>query len=222
MLKNYSPIVTNNPLFNGVNTDNLNSLLSCMGSIIKSYKKDSFIMLAGDKAERIGLILKGKAKIVKEDVFGNRTIINHLGAGDIFGEVFACAGIEVVPVNVEAETDCDVMLMDYKKIITTCSSNCEFHNTLIKNMTQILADKNLYLSLKNDILSSKTTRDKLMKFFESVATQKNSLDFNIPYNREELADYLSLNRSSMSRELMKMKEEGILDYNKNHITLKKQ
>lgn len=219
MIDNYLELLSNTPLFHDISRDDVKDLLDCMNSHIEEFPKESFIFLAGNEPSGIGIMLEGRANIIKEDIFGNRSIIGNVEKGDIFGEVFACAQIHELPVSVETETYSKVLIMDYKKIITTCSSNCRFHNMLIKNMLQILAHKNLYLNNKNDILASRTTRDKIMKFLETVAGQKDSLSFDIPYNRQELADFLAINRSAMTKELIKMQEEGIVSFNKNHFEL---
>ena len=219
MIQNYLSIISNTPLFDSVNNSEINDLLDCMNAHIEEYNKGKYIFFAGDEPSGIGIILQGNASILKEDIFGNRTIVGKLDSGDIFGEVFACALVDELPVSVEADTHIKVLLMDYKKIITTCSSNCKFHNTLIKNMLKILAKKNMYLNNKNDILASKTIRDKLMKFFKTIAKEKNNLSFDIPYDRQELADFLGINRSAMTRELIKMKDDELIDFTKNHFRL---
>lgn len=220
MIEKYLDTICNTPLFSEVNNSEALDLLSCMNAYIDDYKKDDYIFFAGNAPEGIGIMLEGSARIIKDDVFGNRSIIGKVTAGSIFGEVFACALVDELPISVEAETDCRVLLMDYRKIITTCSASCRFHSMLIKNMLKILAEKNLYLNNKNDILSSRTIRDKMLKYLESVATAKNSLSFSIPYDRQELADFLGINRSAMTRELIKMKDEQIIDFSKNHFELK--
>lgn len=219
MFKQYLSAISNNPLFSNIERADLNNLLSCIQSYVKHIPARGYIFLAGGKSEGIGILLRGKARVVKEDIFGNRMIISDVVPGEIFGEILACAGIDEMPTSVEAETECDVLIMNYQKIITTCSSSCEFHNMLIKNMLQILAQKNLYLTRKNDILSSRTTRERIMNFLKSIADEKGSLSFDIPYNRQELADFLSVNRSAMTRELIKMKEAGLIDFHKNQFTL---
>lgn len=219
MNEKYLDIVSQTPLFSDVTHNEIQDLLTCMNSHVKKYNKNEFIFLAGDTPTGIGIILEGNAKIIKEDILGNRAIIGKLMQGDIFGEVFACALVDQLPVSVESETACSVLMLDYKKIITSCSSNCKFHTMLIKNMLQILAEKNMYLNNKNDILSSRSMRDKLLKFLETVAEEKNQVSFEIPYDRQELADFLSVNRSAMTRELLNMKEDGLINFSKNHFEL---
>lgn len=220
MIENYLHIIGYTPLFIDVNTKDLISLLKCMNSHIETFPKNDFIFFAGDEPGSIGIMLEGNAVIIKEDIFGNRTIVSKVETGDIFGEVFACALIDELPVSVEAVTESKILFMDYKRILTTCSSNCKFHNALIKNMLRILAQKNLYLNNKNDILSSRSMREKIMKFLETTASEKDSLTFQIPYDRQELADFLGVNRSAMTRELLKMKEDQLIDFTKNQFKLK--
>lgn len=220
MIKKHLDIVIHTPLFANVTYEDMGSLLNCMNARAKSFSKDSFIFLAGDAPEGIGIILEGAALIIKEDIFGNRSIIGRVEKGDIFGEVFSCALVEELPVSVVAETDCQVLILDYKKIITTCSSSCKFHTMLISNMLKILAQKNLYMNKQNEILASKTTRDKILRYLELVGEEKNSFTFTIPYGRQELADLLGVNRSAMTRELSNLKDEGIIEFEKNEFTLK--
>lgn len=220
MIKKYLDIVNDTPLFSNVTYNEMNDLLNCMNARAKKFEKDSFIFFTGDTPEGVGILLEGAALIIKEDLFGNRTVISRVEPGEIFGEVFSCALVEELPISVIAESDCQVLILDYKKVITTCSSSCKFHNMLIKNMLKILAQKNLYMNRQNDILSSKTTREKLLKYLESVGEEKNAFTFSVPYNRQELADLLGVNRSAMTRELANLKEEGVIDFDKNSFTLK--
>ncbi len=219
MFEKYLDIILNTPLFDNLTQDDAKDLLSCMNAHSETFPKESFIFLAGNVPSGIGIMLTGKAKIIKEDIYGNLSVIDSLEAGDIFGEVFACAMIDEIPVTVEADTECEVLLMDYQKVITSCSTNCVFHSMLIKNMLKILAQKNMFLNNKNDILTSRTTREKIMKFLENMAAQRDQLSFDIPFDRQELADFLGLNRSAMTREMLKMKEDGLIDFNKNHFKL---
>lgn len=205
--------VKNNPLFQGIAFSDFESMLSCISARTASYKKDDIILLSGDTVNFIGLILLGDVKVIKEDIDGNITILTELGVSEVFGEVFACAGIDHSPVTVQALEDTEILLIDYKKIILSCSSACPFHAKLIENMLKLLAHKNLALNQKIDILSKRTTREKLMCFFDYQRGAAGR--FTIPYNREELAHYLCVDRSAMSNELCKMRDEGLLKFWKN-------
>ena len=212
-MKKIFETVKDNPLFHGIAFSDFERVLTCLSAITASYKKDDIILLAGDTVSFVGLILSGSLKIIKEDIDGRVTIVTELGVSELFGEVFACADITQSPVTVLAAEKAEILQINYKRIITTCTSACHFHATLLENMLKLIARKNLKVSQKNEILSKRTTREKLLAFFDMQrgAAKK----FTIPYNREELALYLSVDRSAMSNELCKMRDEGLIKFNKN-------
>lgn len=152
---------------------------------------------------------------MREDIFGNRAILTALMPGQLFGETFACAGVEILPVSVIAVSDCKILLLDYRRIITTCPTACVFHSRLIENMLKILAGKNLVLNQKIEALSARTTREKLLAYLVAQAGVAGSRRFTIPSTRQELADYLSVDRSAMSREMGIMQKEGMIRFKKN-------
>ena len=203
----------NNPLFQGVAFSDFESMLVCLSARTVEHKKDDIILLSGDTVSFVGLVLSGVVQIIKEDINGRITIIAELGVSELFGEVFACAGISQSPVTVLAKENTEILLMDYKKIITSCSTACRFHARLIENMLTLIADKCLVLNRKIEILSKRTTREKLIAFFDSQRGGARS--FTIPYNREEMAAYLCVDRSAMSNELCKMRDEGLIKFQKN-------
>lgn len=215
----FAPLLLQSPLFHNITFQELESLLQCLDAGIKHYSKDSFIFWAGNPARRVGLLLEGSIQIVRNDVFGNRTILAKLSAGDLFGEVFACAGMDTLPVSAVAATSCRVLLLDYRRIITTCSSTCVFHNLLIENMLRILANKNLLLNQKIEVLSARGLREKLLTYLHSMALQSADQRFAIPFNRQELADYLSVDRGALSRELSAMQRDGLIRCEKNQFEL---
>ena len=218
-MKKIFETVKNNPLFNGIAVSDFEKMITCLSAKAKSYEKDEVILLSGDAVTFVGIILSGSVKIIKEDMDGRITILTELGVSELFAEVFACAGIDRSPVTVQAAENSEIFFIDYKKIITACASSCLFHTKLIENMLGLIAAKNLMLNSKIEILSKRTTREKLLTFFDmqrGVATK-----FIIPYNREELANYLCVDRSAMSIELGKMKKEGLINYNKNQFELLK-
>ncbi|MCL2153151.1 MAG: Crp/Fnr family transcriptional regulator [Oscillospiraceae bacterium] len=209
--------VKSNPLFNGIAFSDFETMLSCLSARTASYKKGEIILLSGDAVSFVGLILSGSVRIVKEDMDGHISILTELGISDLFGEVFACAGISHSPVTIEVGSDAEILLIDYKRIITSCSSSCPFHAKLIENMLSLIAKKNLTLNQKIEVLSKRTTREKLMCFFD--AQRGAARRFTIPYNREELAAYLCVDRSAMSNELCKMRDEGLIQFQKNQFEL---
>ncbi len=218
-MQKYLNVLKSVSLFNRINDNELEPILKCLSAEIKKHKKDSIIFIAGDKISSVGIVLSGQVQVIKEDIMGNRTILTELSSGEIFGEIFACAGIEKSPVTVIAMADCDVMFIDYKKIVTTCSSACAFHTILIENMLKLIASKSIVLNQKIDILSKRSTREKIMSFLLTQMEKSKDNSFTIPFSREELADYLCVDRSALSRELCKMRDEGLLKFNKNEFKL---
>lgn len=207
------------PLFFEISAQEMKSLLQCLNARTKTYAKDEIIFLAGDEATDIGLVLTGSVQVVKEDFFGNRTIIAQATKGELFAEAFSCTQDKVLEVSAIAMEKSEIMLIDYQRIITTCPSSCTFHTRLIKNMLGILAQKNIQLNRKIEHTSKRTTREKLMSYLMEQAKKANSNRFHIPFDRQELADYLCVERSAMSAELGRMRDEGLLSFKKNQFEL---
>ncbi len=219
-MKNNFEVLKKCALFEHIAEAEISGLLKCLSAKEKKYKKNDFIFSEEDTPTYVGIILSGSVCIVKEDFWGNRAILTKLGVGDLFGEAFSCAGVKKLPVSVIASDDAEVLLVDYKKIITTCSTACVFHTRLISNMIKILANKNIMMTQKIQHIVKRTTREKLLSFLSEQALKSKSNTFTIQFNRQELADYLSVDRSAMSNELCKMRDEGILNFNKNNFELK--
>lgn len=217
----YFEIIKNNPLFKDIKADDLEAMLKCLSVKYCSYEKDSFIVLVEQNIVFIGIVLSGKLAIISDDRNGNKNIISEIGVGEMFGEAFACSGIEKSTVSVQAICNSHIMLLDYKRIITSCSSACIFHTKLIGNMIAILAKKILILNQKINIISMRSIREKLIAFFDMQRDKTNSNKFTISYNREQLADFLFIDRSSMSRELCKMRDEGLIKFCKNKFEILK-
>lgn len=207
------------PLFAGINGNDMRGMLGCLNARSAVYAKDATVFLAGDPARRVGLVLAGAVQVVRDDVFGNRAILAKLGPGDLFGETFACAAVEILPVSVTAVSNCKVLLLDYRRIIDTCSSSCIFHSRLIENMLKILAGKNLMLNQKIEALSARTTREKLMAYLASQASRAGRRQFDISFSRQELADYLAVDRSALSREMGAMQREGLIHFDRSRFEL---
>ena len=216
-MKKIFEAVKDNPLFIGIALSDLERMLNCLSTRTVLYKKGDIILLSGGTINFVGLILTGSVKIMKEDIDGRVTILTELSISEIFGEVFACAGVSHSPVSIVAASDAEILFIDYRRIITSCPSACPFHVMLIENMLQLIARKNLMLNRKIEILSKRTTREKLLCYFDSLrgAARK----FTIPFNREELAQYLCVDRSAMSNELCKMRDGGLIRFNKNNFEI---
>ncbi len=212
-------ILENMVLFRGIHSEELLALLACLQAKEQTVAKETFLFLAGKSKPQMGIVLSGQAQVIRENILGDRMIIGTLHPGSLFGETYACMDVPVMPVSVFAKESCQVLLFDIKKILHTCSSSCSFHHILIQNLMKIFAQKNAMLNQKMSYLSHKTIRSKLEAFLLDQAERQKSASFSLSLNRNELADYLCVDRSAMSRELGKMKEEGILDFQKNHFTL---
>ncbi len=221
-MKKYLEALKACTLFREIDEAEMAAMLDCLGATVKAYRKGTYIWAAESKALQVGIVLSGSANIVKEDYWGNRTILAKAEKGEMFGEAFSCANLERLPVGVVAAENTEIMLIDCKRIITTCSSACLFHTKLIQNMMKTLAEKNIIMTQKMDHMGRRTTREKLLSYLSSQAIKARSNSFYIPFDRQELADYLSVDRSAMSNELSKMRDEGILSYKKNYFVLEKE
>lgn len=206
-------------LFSGIDEKQLESLLDCLNATRRTYIKDEFVFVADNKAVSVGIVLTGRVYVIHEDFWGNRAIIAHINPGDLFGEAFSCAEIDKLPVSVVASEKSEIILIDYRKTVVSCTSACVFHMRLIKNMLRILAEKNIMLTQKIQLLSKRTTREKLLTFLSHQAVMAKSNLVRISFNRQELADYLCVDRSALSRELSLMQREKLIRYDKNYFEL---
>jgi CRP-like cAMP-binding protein len=208
-----------NILFDGIAPDALTTLLGCLSARRQVYDKGEFIFVEGDAVGDVGVVLSGSVHVVKEDYWGSRVILALIGEGGLFAEAFSAAGTEKLPVSVVAAGSAEVLFIDCRKICRTCPNACSFHAKLVSNMLKILADKNVSLTEKLEHITRKTTREKLLSYLSSQAKRAGSPVFAIPFNRQELADYLSVERSAMSYELGKLRDEGVIAYRKNDFEL---
>lgn len=218
-MKKYFRQLQQNLLFKNFDLNSLESVLNCLAAKSNYYKKQEIILLQGGKINFIGIVLKGKVRILKEDYEGNINLFVVLGINDIFGESFACADIGESPVTIEADDDCEILFIDCKRIIKVCNNACVFHSNLIENLLIMIAKKNIVLSEKIEALSKRTIREKLLTFFYMQMQITHSKKFSIPYNREGLANYLCVDRSALSRELSNMRDDGIIKFKKNEIQI---
>lgn len=218
-MKEYYPILKQTPLFTDISDDDLSAMLTCLSPTVTTPHKGEFVLIAGEKVNFVGIVLSGQLQIIREDLEGTRTIVSGLQAGDLFAETFACAGVEKSPVTVEALTPCTILKLQFQKIIYSCSSACVFHSKLIENMLFTIAQKNLFLNNHLQVLSARTTRDKLLTYLKQQAWQSTSRFITIPFSRDQLADFLCVNRSALSREISNLSKEGVLNYHKNTFKL---
>ena len=219
-MKEFFPMLHAAPLFSGISGEELAAMLSCLAARIDTFPKGARLLRAGEAVEEVGLVLAGSALIVQEDIWGNRSILSKTGPGQTFAEVFACAPGTVLNVSVEAESAVTVMFLRVKRILSVCSSACVYHGRIIGNLLGELAEKNLLLNEKLTHMGQRTTRAKLMSYLSAEAQRRGSYEFDIPFSRQQLADYLSVERSGLSLELGRMRDEGLLAFHKNHFVLK--
>ena len=210
-MEKYFDLLLTNPLFHGISREDVSGLLRCLSARMVSFPKGAPVFLEGDPAGSIGFVLEGAVEIVHDDFYGNRSLLMAVQSGALFGESFACAGIETMPVSGYALRDCRILWLECRKMLTVCSNTCEFHNILIQNLLQVVSSKNLLLSSKIRVMSQKTTREKLMAYLLEYAKQAGSVEFTIPLSRQALADYLGVERSAMSAELSKLRRAGVLE-----------
>ena len=206
-------VVKTSPLFTGIASGDFDEMFKCLSAQTKTYKKDEFILRAGDAVHMVGLILRGCVRVIKEDKDGNVVILTDLSVPELFCEAFVCGGVRFSPVAVQASEDAEILYIDYKKVIEQCTFACPRHTRLIANMLKLLARKSIMMNEKIDVMSKRTTREKLMCFFDYQ--RGGARKFTIPYNREELARYLCVDRSAMSNELCKMRDNGLIRFYRN-------
>ena len=219
-MKEFLPVLRSSVLLSGISEEELISMLACLDVETKSYPKDAFLFRAGDTAESIGLVLSGTVLIIQEDVWGNRNIISKAMPGQTFAAAYACAPGSVMDVSVSAETPVTVMFLNVNRFMHTCPSACARHSRIILNLLGELAEKNLRFAEKLTHIGQRTTRAKLMSYFSAEAQRLGRCEFDIPFSRQQLADYLAVERSGLSLELGKMQREGLLEFHKNHFILK--
>ncbi len=218
-MESYFDILRACPLFHEISVQDLSSVLSCLGAKVSSFHKKETILSEGEPARYVGIVLSGHVQIIRDDYFGNRNIVAGLGPSELFGESFACAEVLAVPVSVIASEAVEVMLIDCMKITHSCSSACGFHQQLIINLLKVMAGKNLAFHQKLAITSKRTTREKLLAYLMLEAQKNRSNSFQIPYSRQELADYLEVDRSGLSVIIRKLAGEGVIQVNQRWFKL---
>ncbi len=211
-MKQYIETISKVPLFKGIDIEELEHILACFTPSIKHFHQGEYITLEGHDYYGIGIVLKGLASITKTNESGERIIMSHIGQGELFGEMIAFSALDKWPATVIAKEDCVIMWMTPDAILNHCQRLCVGHKQLMLNMLEIISNKALGLNRKLNYLSIKSMRGKLSKFILEQKARTGKDMFEIPYNRNELAEFLHVSRPSMSRELSRMKEEGIIDY----------
>ncbi len=213
-------ILSETQLFHGIEENDIKTLLNCLKPQKRHYKKGETILAEGAVTENIGIVLTGLAIIARDDIWGNTSILGNVAPGSAFAEVYACIPGQPLLINVSAAEDTTVLFINADRILSSCSSACPFHTRLARNLLTVCAHKSLHLSQKILHTSPKSIRSRLMSYFSECATSAGSDSFDISYNRQQMADYLNVDRSAMCSELSKMQREGLIKYRKNHFILK--
>ncbi|MCQ4771185.1 Crp/Fnr family transcriptional regulator [Intestinimonas massiliensis] len=207
------------PLFAGMEEEEIRAILGCLDARVERYPKGAYLLRVGDTVESVGLLLAGGALVTQESFWGSRNIMARIGPGQLFAEAFACSPGAVLNIAVAAEAPCTVLFLNVRRILTMCPTTCAHHSRMIRNLLSDLAGKNLRFTEKLTHMGQRTTREKLLSYLSAEAQRCGDAEFDIPYSRQQLADYLSVERSGLSAELCRMRDEGILAFHKNHFKL---
>lgn len=205
----------NCPLFAGIRPEDIQGMMGCLRPVVREADKGQTILFAGEKPHAVGVVLSGSVQIVRDDIDGVRTILGLAHSSELFAEAFACARAAELPVSVIAAEPTRVLLIDVDRILTPCSHACSFHNRIVSNLLQGMAQKSLQLHQKLQVITQRTTREKLLTYLRMQRAEQ----FTIPFDRQELADYLGVERSALSAEISKLRREGVLESHKSEFHL---
>ena len=219
LYKEYLSELKTMKLFYGIQESEMTAMLGCIGAYLKEYKKNQYIITLEENVEAVGILLSGKVDMIKEDLWGNKTLLVSMQKGELFGESFSCGIVKNATVSFIADTASKILFLPFSRILRTCNMSC--NHRLIENMVTVIAEKNVALMDKVDILSKKTLREKISTYLLQEASKQQSLYFDIPLGRVQLAEYLCADRSALTRELNIMKSEGYIDFDKNTFRLLK-
>lgn len=210
-MEQYYPIFNRCALFRGIEERNYKHLLECLNAQVKHFDEEEFIFLSGDKISQVGVVLSGRVEVLKENLAGNKHIIAILDPSDMFAEGIVCTKSRISPVTVQAKEATLVMQIPYDRIIRSCGMSCTYHFGLIQNLMMVLGEKNVSLNWKLELLTLKGMREKLANYLLKASYVNGSKTFQVSLNRGELADFLNVSRTSMCRELTRMKDDGLID-----------
>ncbi len=219
LYENYLPILRKSNLFSGVAEYEIGDMMSCLNPRLKHFEKNESILRAGEQLHSIGMIVQGTAIIQQEDFWGNVSVLDDLHPGLMFAEIYAAMSQIPMDITVLATSDCDVMFFDISELTTQCGTACNYHSRLIQNIMTSIARKNIALNQKIDCISKRTIRDKLLAYLSAESIRAHSSSFDIPFNRQQLADYLFVDRSALSNEISKLTKEGVITSVRNHFEI---
>ena len=218
-MEKYISVLKRTKMFAGVGDDEIVLMLPCLGARLYTYKKGEYILRQGEHLSDITVLVEGNLYIQKEDYWGSRSILGQITVGEMFGEAYITPESGALIHDVVAVENSSVIFFDVKRIIMTCSSACRFHAMVVQNLFFAISEKTRKLVQKLDYMSKRSTREKLISYLSEEAKRQNCSNFTIPFNRQQLADFLSVDRSAMSNELCKMRDEGLLKFEKNWFKL---
>jgi len=218
-MKEYIGILKHTQLFAGVSEDEITAMLSCLQASLRTFKKGEYVCREGEHIDKIMVLVEGKLLVQYDDFWGNRSIVNVIRTAEMFGEAYVAPESGAILNDVVAEEECVVIFFDVRKILTVCSTACRFHSMVVQNLFFAISEKNRKLVQKIGHMSMRSTRAKLLSYLSEEAKRHNNRHFTIPFNRQQLADFLCVDRSAMSNELCKMRDEGLVKFDKNEFTL---
>ena len=219
-MEKYLSVLRKTRLFAGVEEQEIKAMLSCLNAVMQTYQKGETVLHQGEYINRLMVLASGLVHIQKDDYWGNRSILGQIAPGELFGEAYAAPDSGPLLNDVIAAADSVVIFFDVRRVLTTCSSACRFHAMVVQNIVFAMSEKNRALVQKLRHMSERTTRRKLISYLSDQAKKHHSASFAIPFNRQQLADFLAVDRSAMSNELCKMRDEGLLTFEKNRFTLR--
>ena len=187
-MEKYLPILKSSPFFKGLSDGEILSVLHCVNAATISKKRNSYVFRAGDSTEVMGLVVSGSVLVIQEDLWGHRNILSKCCAGDFFGEPYAASPGSVLNISVIADEDCEILFLNVQRLLVSCPAACEHHQKLIRNLVRVLANKLLVFNDKITHVGKRTTRDKLLSYLSAESVRQSSLSFDIPFNRQQLAD----------------------------------
>ncbi len=218
-MKEYLKLLKNTSLFLGSTETDIESMLHCLSAARRNFEKNAYVFRRGERITSVAVLLDGCIRIQREDYWGNLSILSEISEGETFGEVYACLSNEELLNNAVAVRQSTVLFVDINRLLAICPLACPFHGRLIRNLLSVMARKNLTLAQKLEHMSQRTTREKLLSYLSEQSLKAGRPVFDIPFNRQQLADFLYVDRSAMSRELCRMRDEGLLLFDRNHFEL---
>ncbi len=215
MIADYLDQMVSMPLFRGIAQEDLPAMMGCLSAYLKSYPKGAYIHLQDDEILCVGVVLSGAVQMIREDVWGNKALLVNMGMGELFGETFVCGGIHNRLVSFVAAEDTVALFAPFQRVISSCAQSCGIHRKLIENMIAAIAEKNVALMEKVDVISKKSLREKICEYLSLQAERTGMMTFQIPLGRVQLAEYLHADRSALTRELRLMADEGLIDFHRS-------